>query len=562
MRFLLALPFRALLALLLGALCFAGGPSLALAQTTPLQAGADASPSWQYTVRPGDTLIALAQRYLRDPAQWPIIQRDNHVANPRRIPPGTVLLFPVGLLREQPSSAQLVQAFGAVRWRAQASAAWQVAKPGQTLVAGAQVQAPEDGSAVIELANGTRLALQPGSMLSLDTLSLYADGLMADTRLRLQQGQLEIRDNPKRLPNQNLRILTPSAQAVVRGTQFRVSASARATREETLAGAVDLQAAGAQVRVNAGLGSLARAGQAPLPPVRLLSAPDVSAMPTLFEQLPLRFPLPEQAGAASWFGQILAESDPAHVLLQKTGSGKTLNFADLPNGRYVLRLRAVDAQGLQGLDASHAFTVFARPFFPMLTSPAAGATVRTARPVLGWSTVLDVARTQVQLAVSADFAHPLFDVQAQGAQWTPPTDLPAGALFWRAASLDAQGQQGPWSPPQTFKYVPGPGPADLSKAAMRFDADHLLLTLPPAPAGQHYALVLSDHADLQPALAQVQSPGGALTLPRPSSGKRYLGARLVDDSDGTQGPPVIQVIDVPARYPYLWLLLIPLLPVL
>lgn len=562
MRFLLTFPCRALLALLLGALCFAGVPSFALAQTTPLQAGADALPSWQYTVRPGDTLIALAQRYLRDPAQWPIIQRDNHVANPRQIPPGTVLLFPVGLLREQPSSAQLVQAFGAVRWRAQASAAWQSAKPGQTLAAGAQVQAPEDGSAVIELANGTRLALQPGSMLSLDTLSLYADGLMADTRLRLQQGQLEIRDNPKRLPNQNLRILTPSAQAVVRGTQFRVSASAEATREETLAGAVDLQAAGAQVRVDAGLGSLVRAGQAPLPPAQLLAAPDVSAMPTLFEQLPLRFPLPEQAGAASWFGQILAENDPAHVLLQKTSSGKTLNFADLPNGRYVLRLRAMDANGLQGLDASHAFTVFARPFFPMLTAPAAGATVRIARPALQWSTVLDVARTQVQVATTADFAHPLFDVQTQGAQWTPPSDLPAGTLFWRAASLGAQGRQGPWSPPQTFKYVPGPGPADLSKAAMRFDADHLLLTLPPAPAGQHYALVLSDHADLQPALAQVQSPGGALILPRPSSGKRYLGARLVDDSDGTEGPPVIRVIDVPARYPYLWLLLIPLLPVL
>ena len=26
---------------------------------------------WRYTVRPGDTLIGLGQRYLRDPAQWP-----------------------------------------------------------------------------------------------------------------------------------------------------------------------------------------------------------------------------------------------------------------------------------------------------------------------------------------------------------------------------------------------------------------------------------------------------------------------------------------------------------
>ncbi|MGC9184480.1 MAG: FecR domain-containing protein, partial [Thiomonas sp.] len=181
---------------------------------------------------------------------------------------------------------------------------------------------------------------------------------------------------------------------------------------------------------------------------------------------------------------------------------------------------------------------------------------------LRWTTVLDVARTHVQLATTADFSHPLFDVLTKDTQWTPTADLPPGALFWRAASVDAQGQQGPWSTPQKFTYLPGPGPADLSRAAMRFDADHLMIDLPPAPAGQHYALTLSNNASLQPALAQVQSPGGALTLPRPSSGKRYLGARLVDDSDGTEGPPVVQVIEVPARYPHLWLLLIPLLPAL
>ena len=537
-------------------------PALALAQTSPTAASASGEPMWRYTVRPGDTLIGLGQRYLRDPAQWPQVQRDNRVANPRRIPPGTVLLFPADLLRQQPSSARLVQAFGAVRWRAQATDAWQDAKPGQTLAAGAQVQVPDSGSAVIELANGTRLALQPGSALTLDTLSLYADGLMADTRLRLQQGQIDIQDNPRRLPNQNLRILTPSAQAVVRGTQFRVGVGADVTREETLGGAVELQASGAQVRVDAGMGSLARTGQPPLPPVRLLPPPDVSALPSLFEQFPLRFTLPAQAGAVSWFGQVLAESDSAQVLVQKTSTGKTLNVADLPNGRYVLRLRAVDANGLQGQDASHAFTVFARPFFPMLTAPAAGATVRAARPRLAWSEVLDVARFHLQLAAQDDFARPLYDVEQQGAHWTPPADLAAGAWHWRVASIDAQGQQGPWSPPQTFRYVPGPGPADLAKATMRFDRDHLLLDLPAAPSGQHYALTLSDHANLQPALAQVQTPGGALTLPRPSSGKRYLGARLVDDSDGTQGPPVVQVIDVPPRYPHLWLLLIPLLPAL
>lgn len=528
------------------------------AQTAASVHQADAV-AWQYAVRPGDTLIGLGRRFLRDPAQWPLLQRDNHLANPRQIPPGTVLQFPVTLLREQPSSARLTQAFGGVRWRAQAQDAWQDAKPGQTLGAGAQIEVPAGGSAVIELANGTRLSLQPGSTLALDTLSLYADGLMADTRLRLQHGQVIIRDNPRRLPNQNLRILTPSAQAVVRGTAFRVGVDEDATREETLEGAVDLHAAGAQVRVQADMGSLARNGQPPMAPVPLLPAPDVSALPDRIEQLPLRFPLPAQAGAAAWFGQVVAADDAAHVLLQGLARGGALNFADLPNGRYVLQLRAVDANGLQGQDARHAFTVFARPFFPLLTAPAAGAVVRVPRPELAWSAVLDVARTRLQLVSGTDFAQPQFDVTVQGAQWAPPSDLHPGVWSWRAASLDAQGAQGPWSAPQVFRYVPGPGPADLSKAGMQFDADHLLLDLPAAPAGQHYSLTLSNHADLQPVLATRQTAGGAVTLPRPDAGKRYLAARLVDDSDGTQGPQVVQVITVPERYPYLWMLLVPLL---
>jgi len=547
---------------LLTAACTAAAmfPVAAQAQTGGVPA--DDLPVWQYTVRPGDTLIALAQRYLRDPARWPVVQRDNHIANPRHIPPGTVLRIPASLLRQQPSAARLVQAFGTVRWRAQPADPWQTATAGQTLAAGAQVQAADDGSAVIELANGTRLALQPGSTLGFDTLSLFAGGLMADTRLRLQQGQVDIQDNPQRLRNQNLRILTPSAQAVVRGTEFRLAAAADATREQTLDGAVALQAAGQQVRVGAGMGSLARAGQPPLPPVPLLPAPDVAALPDQFEQLPLRFVWPPQPGAVAWFGQVTAADHAAHVLRQKTVQTPVFSVADLPNGRYTLRLRAIDANGLQGFDATRSFTVFARPFFPLLTTPAAAAVVRVPRPELSWSAVLGVTATRLQLSATADFTEPLYDVTVHGAQWRPPADLPAGSVFWRAASLDAHTQQGPWSPPQQFRYLPGPGPADLSKAAIRFDAEHLWIDLPAPPAGQHYALTLSAHPDLRPALAQADGTGGPLALARPAAGKCYLGARLVDDSDGTAGPPVVQAIDVPPRYPYLWLLLIPLLPAL
>ena len=64
----------------------------------------------------------------------------------------------------------------------------------------------------------------------------------------------------------------------------------------------------------------------------------------------MRFPLPAVVGAASWQGQVAQDESFDHILLAKSTNGETLTLADLPNGDYVLRLRAVDARGLEGRD--------------------------------------------------------------------------------------------------------------------------------------------------------------------------------------------------------------------
>lgn len=557
-------------------------PTLAAAQTQPpapavlpspgvvvprpaLAPGEDTGPFWHYTVRPGDTLIGLAQRYLRNPDDWPQVQRDNHIRNPRAIPPGTVLRFAATLLRVQPQQARVELVYGAVQ--VEHAGAWQTAAPGQKVGAGDAIRTGADGTVIVVLANGTRIKLPPGSVVRFDTLSAYAGGLMVDTRLRLQQGSLEIDDNPQRLPNQNLQIHTPSAQAVVRGTRFRAAYDdAGVTREETAAGAVELQSAGARVQVGAGMGSLAKAGQPPLPPVPLLPAADLSALPPRYTALPISIALPALPGAGAWQGEIAPAAAPEQVLLQarvpvQDGAARW-SIADLPDGDYRLTLRAVDANGLLGRAAQRDFTVAARPFFPLLLAPGEGATVRQPRPTFEWSAVVGVATTRLQIATRPQFDSPLIDTRVDGQRYTPAQDLPAGAIYWRAASLAADGHQGPWGQAQTLRYLPGPGPANLGRAAVEFDRDHLILNLPTAPAGQHYALTLAEDADLHRVLARSDSSGGAVKLPRPGSGTVYLGARLIDDRDGTPGPQAVRALQVPPRYPYLWLLLVPLLPLL
>ena len=142
-------------------------------------------------------------------------------------------------------------------------------------------------------------------------------------------------------------------------------------------------------------------------------------------------------------------------------------------------------------------------------------------------------------------------------QWMPSKELPIGPIWWRLASVDVRGHQGPWSDVQEMRFVPAPGPADLGQSAISFDAGAMHLRLHRPSAGQHYEFTLG-RVGAANALRR-ESADGSATFPRGAQGEYRLTARLVDNTDGTVGPTVGRTIDVPSRYPYLWGLLVPLL---
>jgi hypothetical protein len=171
--------------------------------------------------------------------------------------------------------------------------------------------------------------------------------------------------------------------------------------------------------------------------------------------------------------------------------------------------------------------------------------------------VLDVARYRVQVSRTPDFSLPLHDEILDREAWQVPDELPAGQLQWRVASIAADGQQGPWSVASAFTYKPGPGAADLGRAALRIDEEKLSLMLPPPGDGLFYEAILSSEPQLEPVLAGARSDDGVLDLPRPQSGSYYLGVRLVDRGDNTPGPMTTQKIDLPPNPGWLLLLVLP-----
>lgn len=512
---------------------------------------------WRYTVRPGDTLIGFSQRHLLNPADWVKLHRHNALANPHYLVPGQTLRIPLSLLKQKPAPAELVAVSGQVR-AAMPGEEFRQARIGELLATGAELHTAENSSAKLRFADGSTLVLQPSSRLQLDTLSVYEGGGMVDTRMRLQQGRSEIHTNPRRDTGTRMQVITPSAVAAVRGTRFRVAAEPQATREETLEGEVALAATGRQVGVAAGYGSVAAAGQPPAEPVALLETPDLRHLPARIDRLPMVFDLVEQANAVHWTGQIARDAGFNEILLEQFSHKPRLVFGDLPDGSYVLRVAASDANGLLGLDAVHAFELHARPFPPLLLYPAQDAVIRTARPEIRWSEALGVSRYHVELALDSEFREKVLDQVLTERAWPLAQALNPGAYFLRAASI-ANGRQGPYSDVVRFIYKPAPSAPDLGQPTMTFGANTLEINLPAPPQGLHYEAELAADQDRKQILWHGESADGRLDMPRPDSGRRYLSVRLVE-ADGTFGPYSTQGIDVPRQtHPEILLFLLPLL---
>lgn len=528
-----------------------------VAEATPPEIARETGPMWLYTVRGGDTLITIAARYLKQVDRWPVVRKINQIDDPTRLIPGTILRIPAAMLRRAPAEVTVESSSGSVRWRA-VDHEWQPVSRGQSLEPGSIIETLEGSSALLRLADGSTLTLSPHSQVVFDVLRIYAGGLMVDSRLRLQNGQADVHANPTRMSNRRLQIFTPSAQAVVRGTQFRIGVDNDYTRQETLSGQVLVSAEGKQVLVPKGRGTIARSGEPPIAPVALLGKPDVSTLPDRFEYLPLRFPLPMVHGAVSWHADIAKDLPFTSVVHSKKSSGRAISFADLPNGDYLLRLRAIDAKGLQGRDAVHPFTVFARPFPPGLDTPGKGATIRDSRPDFTWSNIDGSAGYRMQLAADSSFLPLLSDVITERATWQAPEDLPVGKLYWRVRTVDEHGVSGPWSVAQRFDYKPGPGSIDRGQVGIDIGLSRLQINLPAPPEGLYYEAILSPTSEIEPIVSRTQSTTGELSLPRPNGGTYYLGLRFVDHGDQTRGPLIISKIEIsPSRW-WLLLLLLPL----
>lgn len=531
----------------------------ALAAALVMASAARAQPAadeWLYPVEPGDTLIGIAARHLAPPWGWRELQRHNQVKQPRRLMPGRTLRIPEAWLQRTATRAEVVFVQGEAFGRSAGQSDWTPLVAGSTLASGSRLRTGAAGSVTLRFADGSRLLVVPETELALEQLlSVGADG-RADIRLRLDRGNVDalVPPLPERPPH--FEIHTPAINLGVRGTEFRarVAPGEGESFAEVLRGLVASADGLAELPLAAGFGVAARPGQPQGQAQALLAAPDLQALPARLERLPLVLSWAAAPGASGYRAQVLAADAPDQLQLDGRFAAATAKWADLPDGRYLLRVRAVDALGLEGVDALRAFTLKARPEPPFIRRPAAGAKVHGDSVTFGWAASSAAGRYRLQVAASADFAAPLLVDRSDLEDTEYQLALPPGNYHWRLASITPGGDVGPFGDVQTFSQRQLPPSPALETA--KPDADGLLFRWPRPAPGQRVQFQFAADAEFTQLLQDQTTDAAELRIPLPPPGTYHLRIRAIDADGfvGNFGTP--QQVQVPTERP--WWLLLPL----
>ena len=430
---------------LLAMTCFAPVSASAQASRAPKPRAKAAAPAYvSYLTREGDTLYEIAGRYMRDPSDWAVLSRLNHVPAPRRMPAGIALLLPADKLKQEQESARVIATSGPAE-HAFGKNPYVPLAEGATLGEGDRVRTGDNGFVTLELPDGSHVTIGQNGLLDIGTLRRTTLTGAGDRLLELRSGEVESQVTHATKKDDRFQIRSPSVVAGVRGTRFKVAydGGAQTTAVEVLDGAVGVDPAALGGRaftpppgvplqassqlVKARFGSVTRAGGAIGDPVELLPAPALTQPARVQDGKTVAFDLVPADRAVAYRMQIARDADQLDLIRDQRVSEPHADFGDLADGTYFVRIAAIDAHGLEGLPQVYAFE---RRQLGLAASAKqrAGSRDYEFRWFVSRGTV--ETRFRFVLASTADLRHPLVDRTDLSGGQLIVSDLPAGVYYW------------------------------------------------------------------------------------------------------------------------------------
>lgn len=520
----------------------------------PAQANPEDSGYWMYTVRSGDNLWSLSKKHLSSMRYWKQLVELNRVEDPYNIPPGTLLKFPMAWLKKGATVATIVELQGAATIVERHTGRTLDAAKGRILWAEDVLRTQEGSNVTLQFADGSKILIQEGSEVKLEKLMSHGSTGMAETKIHLEKGRTHNNVIPARGPGSRFEISTPSAIAAVRGTEYRISADAGGeSRAEVLRGGVGVHSVGVTKVVEGGFGTVSYSDKAPLEPVELLPAPEVDGLNEKVLRVPFPVRLEPVPGAGQYRLQVCGDASCTTLLFDKVYPTVNMWGPDLPDGVYTLRSQGIDKHGLEGKYRISTVEIAAHPVPPMQVRPVAEAILEEVRPAFQWTRPGEAARYIFQLATDESFGSPVVEEVVEQPAYTPVVDLDPGVYYWRVATIDSTGKQGPYSDPQQLRRTP-PQP-DMSDAAM--DTEQLEFRWRKAEDDQSFKCQVARDASFADLLVDESVKEPRYSLKHLQPGEYFIRVAIVD-ADGYAGPfGAYQTVRVPSPPPHPLAFIIP-----
>jgi hypothetical protein len=426
--------------------------SSALLACTAVSAQAISSTDeWKYVVTPRDTLIGLVQRLMKPPATWQKLQELNQLPNPQSLKPGSVVRLPVAWLKSTAAVATVSVAQGTVNVR-RGTARLASTAAGTEVLPGDVVETGAQSTLTLRFVDGSSVVVAPESKVLIENLLVYGKSGITETRLRIEEGGLDSSVKPKtQVSSSRYVVTTPVFNLGVRGTEFRArfDPNSKVAFSEVLSGGVAAQGAKSQVPIGAGFGTLALINTDPKPPIKLLDAPLLRGIGKLASRVPVDLSWEPEKDASGYRAQVFTDRSFQRQVVEGVFTQPVAHWLTLPDGAYVLRVRSIDADGLEGASTASDFVLKARPEAPFSSQPADASRLVGSSVQLKWSEPPEALSYRLQVSSQADFSQLQLD-RKDITTTQLNVALPPGTYYWRVATLIAGNDQGPFGDVQSF----------------------------------------------------------------------------------------------------------------
>jgi hypothetical protein len=381
-----------------------------------------------YKVVKGDNLESIAEKVTGNAAHWQEIAKANRLHKAQALRAGQQLNIPRNLVPDRSTVAQVLSAKGPIAIQEGTSAA------AGNLGEGSRVETAQGASVLLQLQDGTRILIEPGSKVILEKMRQYYASDAVEARIKLESGRIEVNSpRERRFP---FEVNTQRGTAAVRGTEFRVAANGAANTSEVLRGSIAYSAARTSLALPAGDGvSLPADSDKPVIE-RLAPAPTLLISPR-YEDTSAVLSW-DALGQASYRAIITRDAQGLDVLSNQLVPQAQLTFDSPSDGQFFLHVRGVSPTGIEGFSSSKAFEVQARPIAPEFRHiDSADRTTLLATVKLVWTQKENLG-TLVQLAGDENFSQLLHEATTTAASMEIPRELFGRKLFFRLASLETR----------------------------------------------------------------------------------------------------------------------------